>query len=220
MAKKEKKVLEKKNWTNSFMLIGEAKINEYTFKTDEKSEKSDWIYNSLNLGIYCGETCGTVYAELMGGYGAERDNVVYVHGKDEDGKDDFDNKFTIDWDDRFDNDILESVGDLCFLTVGLERDKNKKVYYKKFLTPYDAIAYIKDNLKEDMIVNVKGNLRYSTYNDVTQVKKEINSIVLSKIDDSSKYCAKFTQTMLLTKDSVGKADKNTGILPIYAKVLD
>lgn len=220
MAKKEKKVLEKKNWTNSFMLIGEAKINEYTFKTDEKSEKSDWIYNSLNLGIYCGETCGTVYAELMGGYGAERDNVVYVHGKDENGKDDFDNKFTIDWDDRFDNDILESVGDLCFLTVGLERDKNKKVYYKKFLTPYDAIAYIKDNLKEDMIVNVKGNLRYSTYNDVTQVKKEINSIVLSKIDDSSKYCAKFTQTMLLTKDSVGKADKNTGILPIYTKVLD
>lgn len=220
MAKKEKKTLEKKNWTNSFMLIGEAKINEYTFKTDEKSEKSDWIYNSLNLGVYCGEMCGTVYAELMGGYGAERDNVVYVHGKDENGKDDFDNRFTIDWDDRFDEDILESVGDLCFLTVGLERDKNKKVYYKKFLTPYDAIAYIKDNLKEDMVVNVKGNLRYSTYNDVTQVKKEINSIVLSKIEDSSKYCAKFTQTMLLTKDSVGKADKNTGILPIYAKVLD
>jgi len=85
MAKKEKKVLEKKNWSNSFMLIGEAKINEYTYKTDEKSEKSDWIYNSLNLGVYCGETCGTVYAELMGGYGAERDNVVYVHGKGEDG---------------------------------------------------------------------------------------------------------------------------------------
>lgn len=220
MAKKEKKVLEKKNWSNSFMLIGEAKINEYTYKTDEKSEKSDWIYNSLNLGVYCGETCGTVYAELMGGYGAERDNVVYVHGKDEDGKDDFDNKFTIDWDDRFDDDILESVGDLCFLTVGLERDKGGKVFYKKFLSPYDMIAYIKDNLEEGMVVNVKGNLKYSTYNDVTQVKKEINSVVLSKVDDSSKYCARFTQTMLLTKDSVGKADKDTGILPIYAKVLD
>ena len=142
MAKKEKKMLEKKNWSNSFMLIGEAKINEYTYKTDEKSEKSDWIYNGLNLGVYCGETCGTVYAELMGGYGAERDNVVYVHGKDEDGKDDFDNKFTIDWDDRFDDSILESVGDLCFMTVGLERDKNGKVFYKRFLSPYDMIAYI------------------------------------------------------------------------------
>ena len=220
MAKKEKKVLEKKNWSNSFMLIGEAKINDYTYKLDEKSEKSDWIYNSLNLGVYCGETCGTVYAELMGGYGAERDNVVFVHGKDEDGKDDFDNKFTIDWDDRFDETILESVGDLCFLTVGLERDKGGKVYYKKFLTPYDMIAYINENLEDGMVVNVKGNLKYSTYNNNVQVKKEINSVVLSKVDDSSKYCARFTQTMLLTKDSVGKPDKTTGILPIYAKVLD
>lgn len=220
MAKKEKKILEKKNWSNSFVLIGEAKPNDYTYKLDEKSEKSDWIYNSLNLGVYCGETCGTVYAELMGGYGAERDNVVYVHGKDEDGKDDFDNRFTIDWDDRFDEEILESVGDLCFLTVGLEKDKNDKVYYKKFLTPYDMIAYINENLEKDMVVNVKGSLKYSMYNDNVQVKKEINSIVLSKVNDPSKYNARFTQTMLLTKDSVGKADKDTGILPIYAKVLD
>lgn len=220
MAKREQKVLEKKNWSNSFVLIGEAKINDYTYKIDEKSEKSDWVYNSLNLGVFCGETCGTVYAELMGGYGAERDNVVYVHGKDEDGRDDFENKFTIDWDDRFDEAIIESVGDLCFLTVGLEKDKGGKVYYKKFLTPYDAVVYIKDNLEDGMIVNVKGNLKYSTYNDVTQVKKEINSVVLSKVDDSSKYSARFTQTMLLTNDSVGQADKATGVLPIYAKVLD
>lgn len=220
MAKKEKKILEKKNWSNTFQLIGEAKVNDYTYKLNEKSTSSDWVYNSLNLGVFCGETCGTVYAELMGGYGEERDNVVYVHGKDSDGKDDFDNKFTIDWDDRFDDSILETVGDLCFLTVGLEKDKNNKVYYKKFLTPYDMIAYVNENLEDGMVVNVKGNLKYSTYNDNVQVKKEINSIVLSKVDDSSKYAARFTQTMLLTKDSVGKADKDTGILPIYAKVLD
>lgn len=220
MAKREQKVLEKKNWSNTFMLIGEAKVNDYTYKLDEKSEKSDWVYNSLNLGVYCGETCGTVYAELMGGYGAERDNVVYVHGKDSEGRDDFGDKFTIDWDDRFDEKILESVGDLCFLTVGLEKDKGGKVYYKKFLTPYDMIAYINENLEDGMVINVKGNLKYSTYNDNVQVKKEINSVVLSKVDDSSKYAARFTQTMLLTKDSVGKADKDTGVLPIYAKVLD
>lgn len=220
MAKKEKKPLEKKNWSNSFTLIGEAKINDYTYKIDEKSEKSDWIYNSLNLGVYCGEKCGTVYAELMGGYGAERDNVVYVHGKTEDGKDDFENRFTIDWDDRFDNDILESVGDLCFMTVGLEKDKGGKVYYKKFLTPYDMIAYINENLEDGMVVNVRGTLKYSTYNNNVQVKKEINNLVLSKVDDSSKYAARFTQTMLLTKDSLGSVDKSTGILPIYSKVLD
>jgi len=220
MAKNEKKVLEKKNWSNTFMLIGEAKVNDYTYKLDEKSERSDWVYNHLNLGVYCGETCGTVYAELMGGYGSERDNVVYVHGKKEDGKDDFENRFTIDWDDRFDEKILESVGDLSFMTVGLERDNGGKVYYKKFLTPYDMIAYINENLTDGMVINVKGNLKYSTYNDETQTKKEISSVVMSKADDSNKYCARFTQTMFLTKDSVGKPDKNTGVMPVYAKVLD
>jgi hypothetical protein len=218
-AKKVEKTPLKKG-VSSFMLIGEAKINDYTFKIDEKSEKSDWVYNVLNLGVYCGETHGTVYAELMGGYGAERDNVVYVHGKNDDGSDDFENRFTIDWDDRFDDEVLESIGDMCFMTVGLEKDKKDKVFYKKFLAPYDMIAYIKENLEDGMVVNVKGNLKYSTYNDETQVKKEITSVVLSKVDDVSKYCARFTQTMLLNKDSIGKPDKDKGIIPIYAKVVD
>lgn len=214
----EKKTIEKK--ASSFTLIGQAKINDYTYKIDEKSEKSDWVYNSLNLGVYCGEKYGTVYAELMGGYGAERDNVIYVHGKDSDGKDDFANSFQIDWDDRFDETVLETVGDLCFMTVGLEKDKTGKTFYKKFLTAYDLIKYVKENLTDNTIVNVKGNIRYSMYNNVTQAKKEINSIVLSKVDDVSKFAAKFTQTMLLTKDSWGEIDKNTGIVQIHAFVPD
>lgn len=216
-----KKKLEKKNWTANFMLVGEAKVNEdYTYKIDEKSDKSDWVYNVLNLGIDCGEKHGVIYTEMMGGYGAERDNVVYVHGKKDDGKDDFDNRFTIDWDDRFDDKILEDIGEMCFLTVGLERDKKDKVYYKKFLSQYDAIAYVKENLKDGTVLNVKGNLKYQLYNDNVSVKKEITSIVLSKIDDTSKYFAKFTQTMLLSKDSLGKADKEKCVLPVYAKVLE
>lgn len=227
---KEKKTLEKKNWSNTFTLIGEAKINkDYTYKLNEKSEKSDWIYNSLDLGVYCGEKHGTVYAELMGGYGAERDNVIYVHGKDEDGRDDFENKFTIDWEDRFDESILETIGDLCFMTVGLEKyeaksknsdKKEEKVYYKKFLSAYDMIQYINENLEDEMVINVKGTLKYSQYNGNTQVKKEISSLVLSKVENPADYKAKFLQTMLLTKNSVGKEDKKTGVLPIYAKVLD
>lgn len=221
MAKvKEKKELTKEGVIANFVLVGEAKIGEYTYKTNERSEKSDWIYNHLNLGVYCGEAFGTVYAELMGGFGAERENVVYVHGKDKDGKDDFKNKFQIDWDDRFDDDLLEEVGDLCFYTVGLEKDKNKKVFYKKFLTPYDVIDYVKENLEDGMVINVKGNIKYSIYEGATQVKKEISSIVLSKVDDPSKYYARFTQTMLLTKDSIGKPEKGSNVLPINAKVLD
>ena len=51
----EKKVIMKKDWISNFNLIGVPKINDYTFKINEKSEKSSWVYNSLNLGIDCGE---------------------------------------------------------------------------------------------------------------------------------------------------------------------
>lgn len=223
MAKqKERKLLERQNWTQNFTLIGEAELTDYTYKLDEKSNKSDWIYNALNLGVDCGEKHGKVYCELMGGYGSERDNnVIYVHGKKDDNSDDFKNQYTIAWEDRFEESILEDIGDLCFLTVGLEKDSKDKTFYKKFLTPYDAIAYINEHLEDGMVVNVKGQLRYTVYNNTVQCRKEVNSIVLSKATPD-KYRASFIQTMLLDKDSAGKdsIDKDKGVLNVYAYVLE
>lgn len=215
------KKIAKKDWVSSFNLVGKAKISEdYTFKINAQSESSDWIYNSLNLGIDCGEKSGVVYAEMMGGYSAKGNSVIYAHGKDENGKDDFESNLEIAWDDRFDKDVLEEVGDLCFITVGIEKKEDGNTFYKKFLSQYDAIAYIKEHLKPDTILNVKGRLKYSLYKGEVQVRKEINSIVLSKVDDVSKFAARFTQSILLDKNSVGEPDKSKGIIPIYTRVLD
>ena len=219
----ENKTIVKKDWVSNFTLIGTPKISEdYTFKIDEKSEKSKWIYNSMNLGIDCGEKHGVVYAELMGGYSEENENKIYAHGKKDDGSDDFESQIIVDWEDRFDDNVLESIGDLSFITVGLEKTDKDKTFYKKFLSAYDAIAYIKEHLTEDMVVNVRGNLKYSSYNDNVQVKKNINSIVLSKADDSSKYKATFTQTILIDKDSASlkNIDKDKGVMFVDARVLD
>lgn len=219
----EKKTIAKKDWVSNFTLIGTPKISEdYTFKIDEKSEKSNWVYNSLNLGIDCGEKFGCVYVELMGGYSEENENKVFAHGKKDDGSDDFEKQIIVDWEDRFNDDVLEEIGDLSFITVGLEKTDKDKTFYNKFLSAYDAIAYIKEHLSEDMVVNVKGNLKYSTYNDVVQVRKNITSIVLSKADDPSKYAARFTQTILIDKDSASlkNIDKDKGIMYVDARVLD
>lgn len=219
----EKKVITKKDWVSNFTLIGTPKISEdYTFKIDEKSEKSNWIYNSLNLGIDCGEKHGVVFAELMGGYSQDNENKIYAHGKKDDGSDDFDKQIIVDWNDRFNDSVLEKVGDLSFITVGLEKTDKDKTFYKKFLSAYDAIAYIKEHLTEDMVVNVRGNLKYSSYNDTVQVKKNITSIVLSKVDDVSKYTGRFTQTILLDKDSASlkNIDKDKSVMYVDAKVLD
>ena len=216
------KVIKKENWVSNFTLIGKPKINDYTFKIDEISEKSNWRYSSLNLGVDCGEKFGVVYCEMMGGYSEEGSSVIYAHGKNDDGSDNFEEQIIVDWDDRNNEEILETIGDLSFITVGLEKTDKGKTFYKKFLSAYDAIAYIKEHIDEDTVVNVKGTLKYSTYNDKTQCKKVINSIALSKVDDVSKYAARFTQSMLLDKDSASlkTVDKEKGIMYIDARVLD
>lgn len=221
MAKKETNALEKKEWVSRFNLVGEAKVNDFTYRIDEKSNKSDWVYNSINLGVFCGEKYGTVFCELMGGYGAERDNICYVHGKKEDGTDDFENSYTIDWEDRFDESILADIGDLSFTTVGLEKTDKDKTFYNKFLTPYDTIAYINEHLEDGMVVNVSGQLRYTVYNGNLQCRKEINSIALSSATPD-KYRATFTQTMLIDKDSCTKdsLDKDKSSLIIDAYILE
>ena len=221
---KSKKVITKKDWIASFNLVGEAKLNDYTYKIDEKSEKSSWIYNSLNLGVYCGEKYGTVYASMMNGYSEEKARVIFAHGKKEDGSDDFENQIQVAWEDRFDEDILESLGDMCFITVGLEQTNKNKVFYKKFLSEYDAIAYIQEHLEEGMVLNVRGNIRYSLYQKKVQMQKNINNIVLSKVDDAAKYKATFVQTVLLNKDSASlkkeQIDKDKGVLYVSTRVLD
>ena len=218
----EKKTIKRTDWVSNFTLIGKPVINDYTFKIDEKSEKSNWVYNALNLGVDCGEKYGTVYAELMGGYSEENENKIYAHGKKEDGSDDFDSQLIVDWGDRFEDSVLEEIGDLSFITVGLEKTDKGNTFYKKFLSAYDAIAYIKEYLTEDVVVNVKGNLKYSTYNDNVQVRKNITSIVLSKVDDSANYKATFTQTILIDKDSASlkSIDKDKGIMYVDTRVLD
>lgn len=221
MAKvKEKKPLEKKNWTQNFTLVGKACINDYTFKIDERSNKSDWIYNSINLDVDCGEKYGKVRCELMGGYGAEREfnPPLYVHGKDENGRDDFKNTYQIAFEDRLNEEYLEDVGDLCFLYAGIEKDVEGKTAVYKYLHAYDYIKYLSENLKDGMEVRVTGQLRYTVYNGNVQVRKDISRIYLKR--ETDKCEATFKQTILINKDSVGKPDKDKCIIPVTGFVLE
>lgn len=218
----EKSGIKKTDWVSSFTLVGAAKVNDYTFTIDKQSERSSWVYNSMSLNVDCGEKHGSIRAEMMGGYSPDRENIIYAHGKDDDGNDDFSKQMTIAWEDRFDDTIIDEVGKLSFIVVGLEKTTAGKTYYKNFLSEYDAIAYAQEHLEDGMVVNVKGRLQYSMYNDTVQVRKTIQSIVLSSADEPSKYYARFTQSVLLDKDSASlkDVDKDKGVMYVNARVLD
>lgn len=213
--------IKKTNWVSNFNLVGRARINDNTFKIGEVSD-SGWEYNNLNLGVDCGEKCGTVYANMMGGFSRERKNQIYVHGKKADGSDDWQNNFQIDWEDRFNEDLLDTIGDSCFIVVGLERTDSDKLFRNRFLSPYDAINYIKDNLENDDVITVRGNLKYSFYNNNVTMQRDIQSVFLSKAEPKD-FRATFRQSVLLNKESINpKEDVDTELnrAKIHARVLD
>ena len=221
MTKKNKDKTVLKKGVSQFNIVGRAKVNDNTFSIDNESQTSDWIYSQMQLGVDVGDS--VVFSSLIGGYGTTRDNVVYVHGikKNDAGKDvaDFDNRFTIDWDDRFDEVILETVADDCFIRVGVEKDVKGKTYVKKFLSAYDAVEYLSEHLEDGAVVNISGVLQYQYYNENVTVQKNIKSIYLSTKEEQD-FKAEFRQTILLDSDSVGKLDKEKNTYAIDAYVVD
>lgn len=217
MAKtKERKALKKSKAV--FNLIGRVKVTDKTFNLDN-SYDSGWTDNSMYVGVDCGNG-NTVYAEMRSGFFPNKDNVIRAYSKDE--KDDAGKSKSVEiaWEDRLDESLYDSISDSSFLTVGVEKDVKDKTVYKKFLTAYDAVEYLNEHLEDGMIVNVKGTIGYSEYEGNVSTKKEITSIVLSKIDDEADFKATFSQTILVDSKSIGKKNDDKGTMELAAYVVD
>lgn len=217
MAKtKERKALKKGK--AAFNLIGRVKVTDKTFNLDN-SYDSGWTDNSMYVGVDCGNG-NTVYAEMRSGFFPNEDNVIRAYSKDE--KDDTGKSKSVEiaWEDRLDESLYDSISDSSFLTVGVEKDVKDKTVYKKFLTAYDAVEYLNEHLEDGMIVNVKGTIGYSEYEGNVSTKKEITSIVLSKIDDEADFKATFSQTILVDSKSIGKKNDDKGTMELAAYVVD
>lgn len=213
---KERKALRKGK--AQFALIGKARLTDKTFNLDN-TYGSGWTDNQMYLGVDCGNG-NLVYAEMRGGFFPDDNNTLRGFSKSD--KDDNGKRkmVEVDWEDRFDEDLLDTIDDFSFITVGVEKDVKEKTVYKKFLSAYDAVDYLNEHLEDGMVVNVKGNLKYSEYEGNISVQKEITSIALSGAEDESSYKAKFTQTILLDNKSIGKKDKEKGTITLDGYVVD
>ena len=219
MAKtKGRKALKKGKAT--FNLIGRVKVTDKTFNLGN-SYDSGWTDNSMYVGVDCGNG-NTVYAEMRSGFysNPDKESVIRAYSKDE--KDDTGKSKSVEiaWEDRLDESLYDSISDSSFLTVGVEKDVKDKTVYKKFLTAYDAVEYLNEHLEDGMIVNVKGTIGYNEYEGNVSTKKEITSIVLSKIDDEADFKATFSQTILVDSKSIGKKNDDKGTIELVAYVVD
>ena len=219
MAKtKERKALKKGKAT--FNLIGRVKVTDKTFNLGN-SYDSGWTDNSMYVGVDCGNG-NTVYAEMRSGFYSDPDKESVIRAYSKDERDDAGKSKSVEiaWEDRLDESLYDSISDSSFLTVGVEKDVKDKTVYKKFLTAYDAVEYLNEHLEDGMIVNVKGTIGYSEYEGNVSTKKEITSIVLSKIDDEADFKATFSQTILVYSKSIGKKNDDKGTMELTAYVVD
>ena len=202
----------------AFTLIGKAKVTDKTFNLDN-TYNSGWTDNQMYLGVDCGNG-NMVYGEMRGGFFPDDDNFLTPFCKDEKDDEGKSKRANIAWEDRLDESLFDEIADTAFITVGVEKDVKGKTVYKKFLSAYDAVEYLNEHLEDGMIVNVKGNIGYSEYEDNVSVKKEITSIVLSKVEDEADFKATFTQTILLDSNSIGKKDEEKNTITLNAYVID
>lgn len=220
---------ELKKGASSFKLIGKMVITPTTFKMESKSS-SGYISNKLYVGVNCGKG-NTVYAQMFGGY-SDNASKLYLHGKQADPNnarrdiDDYSNQFEIAWNDRFNIDVLNECGPSCFIQIALEKDTDGNLQTQKFLSPYDAIRYIKDvtdkmstEEKDKLVVNISGSIEYRYYEGKVNYQKTINSIKLADVTEDN-YTASFTQTIFVDKDCIGKADMERKVLPLNVKVAE
>lgn len=212
----EKKALKKGK--ASFNLIGRAKVTDKTFNLDN-SYDSGWTDNQMYLGVDCGNG-NIVYAEMRSGFFPDKDNVIRAYDKNEKDESGKSKSVEIAWEDRFDESLLDSIADSSFLTVGVEKDVKGKTVYKKFLTAYDAVEYLNEHLEDGVVVNVKGNIGYSEYDGNVSVKKDITSIVLSKVEEEEDFKSTFSQTILVDSKSIGKKNEEKGTMTLDAYVVD
>ena len=159
----------------TFNLTGKVKINDFTFKIDRKSTNTDYTYSMLDLGFFCNDDKDYVRTSMIGGYRPNSENIIHAHGINDDGAW---GEIEVNWEDRFDKNILSLVSPESFIVIGLEKFSNGILHYETFLSEYDAIHYIKEHLTNDMIVDVSGDVIINVWNDNLCTEYKIKKIAI------------------------------------------
>lgn len=218
---KEENVL-KSTYAN-FNSCGLPQFSEKAFEIGKKgTNNKNWIENRLSLSLHCGENERLSFADLRGGYVIGKECFIYAFGKKKDGSTDYEQSIKIEWNKRLEQESIDLVGDEFLITVALEKDKDNNLVYKKFLSGYDAVAYVKEHLTKDTPIKVNGKLEYKTYSNGEKYTetKSIRYIGLA-LDKNGNFLtednfyATFSQRLLLTTSSFEEDKLNVGFNVIH-----
>jgi len=133
-------------YTNTFEFIGELRFGKEPVKVQEFD--SGWTKKSIQLSVLESKN-NSMYVSLEGGYHKAKENKVYSFTKGLFGEKG--NQLVIDWDNRFDQDTIDSVADFKKTVVDLTVDEESKKKYYELRREIRNIEDKKDANEEDSI---------------------------------------------------------------------
>lgn len=155
----------------SVRLVGKAIVGKDTFPGAQQKEGKTWKHVRSSFGVASGE--GNInYVQIDGGYKTDKP-ILYL--LDTDFK-----PMQIDWEDRFNEEIIETVSQNRKLTAQIKKDENGKVIKKEFLSEIDLEEYLKENLENGMEVIVQADVEYSEWEEKQYTNYKIRSIYLNE----------------------------------------
>ena len=204
---------------NTFLFEGHAVIGENSFTINKTNNEGTWVYNSLNVGIDCGEE-GINYVNLMGGYNPKGGSYISIQKLDEEGKIlPRENNIQVDWENRLDFNIEseENINKSSFVDVSIEKDNNGKNIQKTFITPYDAILYLKEHLVDKLPVVVRGHIEYRLNASNDWIPSHVVDNITVKSEEFLQPKTVLNLMVLVDKDTLGAPNIEEKNVPLFVK---
>ena len=133
---------------------------------------------------------------------------------------------------KFNEDGFRMICVNLVLEKTFDEKTKKEVNLKKTMAPFDACEYIKENMKDDMSVFIRGALEFSSFNDsdgnirrnIKYVPNQVSlcqDVVYAEYnDDTNKPVHDFTQHIVFVGIEKEKVDdKDTGRFVVSAKIV-
>lgn len=181
-----------------FTFIGDVSFPKENSKRPfvREYEKNGRKMKSMNFGIKTSKM-NIGFVELFG----SQQDVIKTYDTDN-------NPIEVDWKDRFDEDIVNSVRRSSKHIINLGPGYEEK----QFISPYDAIEYLEEELpKLNEIISVSGQMRKEFYNGQTFDKFIIKNVFASEEGTEKKLQVNIT--LFWDEDSVS-ADKDKELVYI------
>lgn len=204
---------------NTFAFEGHAVVTDNSFSINKTNNEGTWVYNSLNFGIDCGEH-GINYASMMGGYNPKGGSYIPIQKIGEDGTIlSREHNINVNWEDRlsFNIEAEENINKSSFIDISVEKGSDGKLIQRTFISAYDAVEYLKEQLVDKLPIVVRGHIDYRLNDAEDWIPTHVIDNITLKSEEFLQPKTVLNLMVLVDENTLGQPNIEEKNVPLYVK---